>query len=273
MKLLFFILTMTSVLTKAYADYANINDLKMYYEIHGSAEGVPLVLLHGGGSTIETSWGRMIPLLKSSRKIIAIEEQAHGRTGDRGTPVRFESTADDVAALMKHLKLEKIDVMGFSNGGSVAMQVAIRHPKLVRKMIFASSLTKKSGVPKGFWKMFDAEDFTKLPQPYKDAFLKVTPDQEKLMNMYKHDFNRMKNFKDVSDKDVKNLKADTLVIQGQHDVATLEHAIWISRTIPKAKLIVLPGGHGEYLGEILSPTINSKVAEATALLLEEFLGK
>src|SRR5262247_3964157 len=105
--------------------YADVNGIRMYYETYGPARGVPLVLLHGGGSTIDVTWGRILPFLARARRVIAVEEQAHGRTSDRNAPVRFETSADDVAALLKHLRIEQADVFGFSNGASVGLQVAI----------------------------------------------------------------------------------------------------------------------------------------------------
>jgi pimeloyl-ACP methyl ester carboxylesterase len=112
--------------------HAPVNGIQMYFEVHGRTEGVPLVLLHGGGSTIDVTFGKAMPFLAAKRRIVAVEEQGHGRTTDREAPVTFEASADDVAALLRHLKIEKADLLGFSNGASVALQIAIRHPALVR---------------------------------------------------------------------------------------------------------------------------------------------
>src|SRR4029453_19095510 len=102
--------------------YANVNGIRMYYETYGPERGVPLVLLHGGGSTIDVTFGRILPFLARTRRVIAIEEQAHGRTSDRNAPLRFETSADDVAAVLKQLQIGQADVFGFSNGASVAIQ-------------------------------------------------------------------------------------------------------------------------------------------------------
>ena len=110
---------------------APINSIHMYYEVHGNREGFPLALLHGGGSTIDVTFGKILPFLAQHRRVIALEEQGHGRTSDRNAPVRFETSADDVAALLDHLHVEQADLFGFSNGASVALQVAIRHPQRV----------------------------------------------------------------------------------------------------------------------------------------------
>src|SRR5213083_189481 len=116
---------------------SEVNGLSMYYEIHG--QGKPLVLIHGGGSTIETTFGRVIPALAKSRQLIAVELQAHGHTNDRDTELTFEQDADDVAVLLKNLHISKADFLGFSNGGHTAIEIAIRHPQLVNKMILASA--------------------------------------------------------------------------------------------------------------------------------------
>src|SRR5512133_1946800 len=124
--------------------YSEVNGLMMYFEIY--REGKPLVLIHGGGSTIETTFGRVIPLLAKNRKLIAVELQAHGRTGDRDNELSFEQDADDIVTLLKNLNILKADFFGFSNGGTTAIQIAIRYPELVHKIVAASALCKRNGV-------------------------------------------------------------------------------------------------------------------------------
>src|SRR5712691_4451915 len=115
--------------------YASINGLEMYYEIFGT--GQPLVVLPGGMMTI-AMMGPMVPRLASSRQVIAVEHQAHGHTADIDRPLTYEQMADDVAGLITHLGLERADVFGFSVGGGVALQTAIRHPEAVRRLVVAS---------------------------------------------------------------------------------------------------------------------------------------
>ena len=103
--------------------YAPINSLHMYYEVHG--KGAPLVLIHGGGSTIQTSFGRVLHSLAKERQVIAVELQGHGHTPDINRPETFEQDADDVAALLKHLKIENADFFGFSNGGNTAVRYSL----------------------------------------------------------------------------------------------------------------------------------------------------
>ena len=141
-----------------------------------------------------------------------MEEQAHGRTSDREGPVRFETSADDVAELLRQLGVERADLFGFSNGASVAMQVEIRHPQVVRKLVYASSFTRRDGAYPEFWEFMRQADFSKMPQPLKDAFLKVNPDASKLRVMQDKDAERMLHFEDVPDEQVRSVRAPTLIL-------------------------------------------------------------
>ena len=128
--------------TDGKGSYAEVNGLKMYYEIHGT--GKPLVLLPGGLMTIGMM-GQIVPDLARTRQVIAVEVQGHGHTADIDRPLTYEHMADDIAALIKHLGLERADVFGFSAGGNVALQTAIRHPDVVRKLVVASAPSKSDG--------------------------------------------------------------------------------------------------------------------------------
>ena len=251
--------------------HAPVNGINMYYEVHGRRDGVPLVLLHGGGSTIEVTFSRVLPVFASSRRVIAVEEQGHGRTTDRNGPVTFESSADDVAVLLRYLKVDKADIFGFSNGASVALQVAIRHPRLVRKMVFASSITKRDGAQPQLWEFMKQADFSNMPQPLKDAFLRVNPDVQQLKTMHDKDAARMQSFKDVPDDAVRSVRAPTLIVLGDQDIAKPEHAVELTRLISGARLLILPGGHGDYLGEAVMTQNGTRYPELTARLIEEFL--
>jgi pimeloyl-ACP methyl ester carboxylesterase len=126
--------------------YAPVNGLKMYYEIHGS--GDPVVLLHGAFMTITNNWTGWIGELSKTRKVIAVEMQGHGRTADIPRDITYENLADDVAALLDHLKIPRADLIGYSMSGAVAMQCAIRHPDKVRKVVVISSWFRRDGIVK-----------------------------------------------------------------------------------------------------------------------------
>ena len=254
--------------TKFKSGYADVNGIKMYYEIYG--EGMPLVLIHGGGSTIQTTFGRIIPKLATSGKLICVELQAHGRTSDRNSGLSFDRDADDIYELLKKLKIGKADFFGFSNGGTTALKVAIRHPEICKKVIAMSILLKRDGALPQFWEFMKNGTFDQMPQQYKDAFLAVTPNQSKLMTMYQKCSLRMTEFKDFSDEEIKSIQSPVLLINGDADVATSEHVEKMSKLIPHCDLAIVPGGHGEYIGEIT--TIGSNTNNVFSIpIIEKFL--
>jgi pimeloyl-ACP methyl ester carboxylesterase len=251
--------------------YAHVNGIKMYYEIYG--QGKPLVLLHGGGSTIQTTFGRIIPVLAKNRKLICIELQAHGRTEDRNTALSFEQDADDVAALLSVLKITKADIFGFSNGGMTALKLAIRHPESCNKIIAGSIILKKNGTVSQFWEAMKHASFDQMPQPYKDAFLNVNPDTAKLHTMFQKCADRMANFKEYSDEELQAIHHPVLLINGTQDVASTEHIVAMSKIIPNAAVLIIPGGHGEYIGEITTLKSDSSEKRFITPVITYFLDK
>jgi pimeloyl-ACP methyl ester carboxylesterase len=250
--------------------YAAVNGLKMYYEIHGA--GTPLVLIHGGGSTLQTTFGRVIPLLARSYKVIAVEMQAHGHTADIDRPLSFEQDADDIAALLRYLHIDKADIFGFSNGASTTLQFAIRHPEMANKIIVASTFYKRAGAPEGFWDMMSAPNFEFMPQPFKDAFLAINPDPNALYRMFERDVARMQTFADITEEQMKSIKAPALIILGDMDIVTPEHAVEMHRLLTNSRLAIIPGGHGDYIGEITTPQ-DAVVIAGTVAMVEGFLGE
>jgi pimeloyl-ACP methyl ester carboxylesterase len=250
--------------------YSLVNGLKMYYEIHGS--GSPLVLVHGGGSTIQSTFGRILPLLAEKHMVIAVELQAHGHTSDIDRPLSFEQDADDVAALLNQLRIEKADFMGFSNGGTTCLQIAIRHHELVNKMVLASTIFKRDGMQPGLFEGLRQATIENMPLLLKEEYLKANPDQKGLQTMFERDVARMLTFKDISERDIQTIKIPVLVINGDADVVRTEHAMELSQILPNARLAILPAGHGDYIGEICAPDRNSSMPDFVIALIAEFLG-
>jgi pimeloyl-ACP methyl ester carboxylesterase len=248
--------------------YAPVNGLSMYYEIHGN--GMPLVLIHGGGSTLRTTFGRVLPALAQSHKVVAVEMQAHGHTADIERPLSFEQDADDIAALLNYLNISKANIFGFSNGASTTLQFAIRHPQMTNKIIVASTFYKKTGAQPWLWEMMSKPTFEGMPQPYKDAFLQINPDTNALYRMYQRDVARMQSFRDISDDEMKSIKAPAFIITGDKDVTIPEHAVEMHGLIPDSRLAIIPGGHGDYIGE-LTTSGDTKVIEAAVSLISNFL--
>jgi len=252
--------------------YAPVNGLKMYYEIYGE-DDMPLVLIHGGGSTIESSFGNILPFFAGYGKVIALELQAHGRTNDRNAPESFEQDADDVAGLLNYLKIGKANFFGFSNGGTTTLQIAIRHPEIVNKIVDLAGACKRDGFFPGFFDGFKDATLDKMPEPLQAAFLKVTPDKNGLQNMFERDVARMENFKDIPDDVLQSIKAKALIMVNDQDVMPNEHAVKMTHLIPGARLMILPGYHGACIGEVCAPKGDGKQPEATAMLVNGFLNE
>jgi pimeloyl-ACP methyl ester carboxylesterase len=251
--------------------YSEVNGLSMYYEIYG--QGKPIVLIHGGGSTIQTSFEKIIPLLAQKRMVIAMELQAHGRTNDRNADLTFEQDADDVATLLKNLKIDQSDFLGFSNGGTTAFQIAIRHPALVDKLILASPLAKRNGAPDWFWGFMSQAKLENMPEQLKDGYKKVAKDPSGLQVMHDRDAKRMVNFKDMQDEQIKSIQASTLIIIADKDVITPEHAIELHRQIANSELAIIPGVHGQYIGEVTTITPDFEESDLAFPMIEKFLTK
>jgi pimeloyl-ACP methyl ester carboxylesterase len=249
--------------------YAPLHGIKMYYEIYG--KGAPLVLIHGGGSTIQTSFGRIIPELSGNRQLIAVELQGHGHTPDVDRPETFVQDADDVAALLNYLKIEKADFFGFSNGAHTTLEIAIRHPELIRKIILGSVAYNRNGMPAEFWKTISTATLKDMPQPYQDAYKEVAPDTNDLIKMFEKDRNRMIEFKGWTAEEIRAIKAPALIISGDQDVVSPEHAVEMHRLLSGSHLIILPGGHGKYMGELATLSEDGRDTLIIVPLIEEFL--
>jgi pimeloyl-ACP methyl ester carboxylesterase len=217
--------------------YADVNGLKMYYEIHGT--GKPLVLLHGA-----FGWATTYPALAKNRQVIAVELQGHGHTADIDRPLTIEQMADDTAALVKHLKIGQADFFGYSMGGTVALAIAVRHPELVGKLAINGSHWGKiedAFGPQGF------EQFKNLPADFappvlKDPYDKVAPDPKHWPVLVAKVKRMGLEFKGLSREELKSIKAPVLITIGDRDVLRVDHAVEMYRLIPQAQLAVFPGG-------------------------------
>jgi pimeloyl-ACP methyl ester carboxylesterase len=217
--------------------YADVNGLKMYYEIHGT--GRPLVWLHGafGGADVH-------PNLARDRQVIAVELQGHGHTADIDRPLTYEQMADDVAALLQHLKIEQADIFGYSMGGTVALAIAIRHPEVVRKVAINGSYYGKleeAFGPESFRQFQNLPAPADFPPPVKDAYAKVAPDPKHWPTLVAKVKKLGLEFKGFSREDMKSIKAPVLITVGDRDFVRLEHAVAMYRLIPNAQLAVFPG--------------------------------
>jgi pimeloyl-ACP methyl ester carboxylesterase len=242
--------------------YAPLDGLRMYYEIHGRG-GVPLVLLHGGGSTIETSFGKLLPLLSQHHQIVAFEQQGHGHTADVDRPFSFEQSAEDAVALLRYLKIGKADFFGYSNGGHIALQVALSHPEAVRRLILESVMYSRDGSDPRFWESFDHAKLEDMPAELKQAYLAVAPHPEDLPVFFEKSVQRMRHFNGWTREQIQSVRAPTLLLLGDLDIVRVEHAAQMQRLLGDAQLAVLPGT--DHLGIVAR-------AAPVAAMVETFLG-
>ena len=176
-----------------------------------------------------------------------------------------------MAGLLGFLKVDKADFLGFSNGGTTTLQIAVRHPEIVNKIVIISANYQRDGMVPGFFEGMQHATLDNMPEPLKAAYLKVAPDKSQLQVMFKKDKERMLTFKNMGDTDLQSIQAAALLMAGDHDVVTLEHVVKMSHLIPDARLVVLPGTHGTLIGETCAGMAGSKLPEFTAVLVKEFL--
>jgi pimeloyl-ACP methyl ester carboxylesterase len=202
--------------------FVPVNGLKMYYEIHGKGE--PVVLLHGSFMTIPSNWQEMIAALSNTRQVVAVEMQGHGRTADINREFSYTNLADDVAAMLDYLKIGKADLIGYSMGGSVAMQVAIRHPQNVRKVISISAVFRHDGWVKealDAYPHFTADTFK--GSPIEAEYKKLSPTPNEFPNFIKRVISMdLKPYDFGADK-LKATQAPMFFIHGDADGVRLDH--------------------------------------------------
>jgi pimeloyl-ACP methyl ester carboxylesterase len=234
-------LAQTTPIPPVRTGYAPVNGLNLYYEIHGS--GAPLILIHGGLGTA-SMFTEIMPALSQNRQVITLDLQGHGRTADIDRPITCEAMADDVAALIRYLKLDRADVMGYSLGGQVALRTAIQHPDLVRKLVIVSATFRRDGwYPELLVPMMamSAQTAVKLQQsPIYVAYIKVAPRPQdwgrlnaKIGAMFRTDY-------DWS-AEVAAIKAPTLLIFGDTDYIRPEHVLQFFELLGGGKYSGLDG--------------------------------
>jgi pimeloyl-ACP methyl ester carboxylesterase len=241
--------------------YASVNGLELYYEEHGT--GHPLVLLHGGLHTIDLSFRELIPLLAPTHRVIAVEMQGHGRTADVDREPVYPNLADDVVALLDHLGIDRADVLGFSLGGLVALELGMRHPRRVDRLVVAAAHYR----PDGYHDLSDPES-VRMPTPaefaeMREEYERVAPDPGHFdaflerMNVVVHGHS------DWSADDLRGIGAPVLLVIGDTDFVRIEHAAEMHELIPDAQLAVVPGTrHTElvYRTDVVAPMVEAFLA-------------
>lgn len=232
--------------------YAAVNGLELYYEIHGHGE--PLVLLHGGFGTAGM-FGSLLPTLTGLRQVIAVELQGHGHTADIDRPIRLELMADDVVALLDHLGIESADFAGYSMGGGVALQAAIRHPRRARKLVIISAPAKADGWYAHVLANADTMNADAAAAmegtPIHQAYMNTAPRPQDWSRLVTKMGEMMGTSYDWT-PDLPAIAAPTLIVAGDADFVQLDHAVEmyhllgggepdVEGTLPASQLAVLPG--------------------------------
>ena len=251
--------------------YANVNGLQMYYEIHG--RGQPLVLLHGAFSAIGTSFGRLLPVLAQDRQVVAFEMQAHGRTADIDRPMTLEAMADDVAAALPQLGIQRADLFGYSMGAGVALHLAIRHPEVLRKLVLASVSYDLNGLHPGLMdSLGEMQPEMMFGTPWHEEYLRIAPDPDSFSRLFAKKTAMDRQTRNVPAEAVRAIQSPTLLIVGDSDIVRPEHAVEMFRLLgggimgdtpaglPASQLAILPGtSHISLVDrvDLLIPTITA----------------
>jgi len=241
--------------TKSLGRYADVNGITLYYEIHGT--GRPLVLLHGGLGAIEM-FGPNLPALANGHQVIAVDLQGHGRTADIDRPLSVDLMGDDIAALIAHLGIRRADVMGYSLGGGVALQAAVRHPNVVGKLVVASAPFRRNAFYPEILaqQAFVSGDMAEAMKetPMYQLYSSIAPRPEDFPRLLTKIGDAMKVDFDFS-KEIASLKTPTMVVAADADIFPPAHAVemfellggglrdggWDGSGRPKSRLAILPG--------------------------------
>lgn len=235
---------MTDSTTPARTGYADVNGLHLYYELHGA--GTPLVLLHGGLLTIDINFAGLIPTLARRHQVIALELQGHGRTADIDREITPANSAADVVALLDHLDIARAHVLGHSMGAAVALELAVSHPGRVLSVVPVSGSVRPDGMhadlqdPSLFatsTRMPTAADFAE----FSAAYQRLSPHPEHFEAFMGTLSASQADLQGWSDELLAGITAPVLIVLGDHDFVTIEHAALMKELIPGSQLAVLPG--------------------------------
>jgi pimeloyl-ACP methyl ester carboxylesterase len=221
--------------------YASVNGLRMYYEVHGS--GRPLVVLHAALSTIDASFAAILPVLARSRRVIAIEQQAHGRTPDIARPVSYRQMGLDTVELLRQLGITRADFFGFSMGVVTALEIALEHPQLVRKLLLVSGLYSPSGCMPEFLEAVKqlGQCGTEHEDQLKKNFERVGARPQQWPRALRRVQELFECDQGLRPEQLGSIRADTLIVSGEYGVIRPEHTSQMARLVPNAKLERLPG--------------------------------
>jgi pimeloyl-ACP methyl ester carboxylesterase len=229
-----------------------VNGVDMYYELHGDGES--LVLLHGAMGTIESCFANLVPLLAAHRTVVAVELQGHGHTADVvGRSLSYAQLADDVAGLIRSLGLGPVDVVGYSLGGGVALQLAVTEPSLTRRIVFAGGASyRRDGLHPDMLQTSDSDVPDLTGTPWHQAYVLVAPDPAQWSTLVAKNVDLDRSFDGWTAEQVRAVRAPTLLVIGDADIVRPEHTVEMFRLLgggvdgdlaglTPSRLAVLPG--------------------------------
>jgi pimeloyl-ACP methyl ester carboxylesterase len=230
--------------------YATVEGLKIYYEVDGqpSATLPPLLLLHGGAETIDTSFSKVLPGFAAIRQVIAVEQQGHGHTADIDRPLSYERMADDTAAVLEQAGFKQVDCFGWSDGGKVGLMFAMRHPQMLRKLAVSGANFRQDGLSPEAIKWLRETPAEKWPPESQQAYERVAPDPKHYVAFGHKWLDFFLGAPDWTPEQLHSIRAPVLVMIGDREGVTVEHAQAMRRAIEHSRLAVLPGtGHATLL--------------------------
>jgi pimeloyl-ACP methyl ester carboxylesterase len=236
-------MTITTELTPSETTYVDVNGVHMYVETYG--DGTPLVLLHGGLLTIDLNFASLIPTLAQRHRVIGVELQGHGRTADIDRPITPAALAGDVVGMLDQLGIDRAHVLGHSMGAAVALELAVNHGDRVRSVVAASASVRPDGMHEDLTDPERMATSTRMPTPqdfadFTEAYRRLSPHPDHFEEFMGRLSSSNADLQGWSDEQLAGISAPTLLVIGDRDFTTVEHAALMLRLIPGSQLAVLP---------------------------------
>jgi len=257
----------SAIAGEAAGHYVTVGGHRLYYEIRG--HGRPVVLLHGGGSDIQDSFGLQLDFLALHHQVVAIEQRGHGHSPDTPEPLTYAGMVEDTAAVLQQLRISNADIVGFSDGAITALILGLRHPELVRRIVASGANLDPHGLTEqSYQETLNDSPAALLSADERSAYAAASPDGsrhlavfgEKLRQLWLHH----PTTDEISPAMLRHLHRRALIMSGDNDEVRLEHTLLIFRSIPNARLWILPAtGHQTFASrpQWVNPVLQSFLDE------------
>lgn len=218
--------------------YVEIDDIKVYYEVYGKGE--PLLLLHNNGGSINV-FSHQIPELQKHFKVIAMDSRSHGRTSDSDKSLTYQRMAEDVKLFLEALKVDSVNVVGWSDGGNTGLVLAQNYPAKVKKLVVMSANYDPSGLDRFFFNIISMAKYEMLSAHDRETRLQLSPNPERDAAVFKKQMDLMINYPKLTPEQLAGIKVPVLVTAGDQDIIQYEHTWKLFQSLPNAQLAVIPG--------------------------------